>query len=136
MENKIVQEVAEAEFSRFADAMDLDVDASAMTEDDRKGFNDQKNRVIRAIMRGALIVNAKGEPEYTTQRGDNAGVKLTFHEPRGASLMAMDRKKKGEDIGKTYAVMAEMCKVDAVTFARMELADLKVCQAIFVLFLG
>jgi hypothetical protein len=135
MENKIIQEVAEADFNRFADMMDLDFDVKGMGAEDRAGFENNKRVMVNAIMRGELVVNDKGEPVYTCQRGDDRPT-VTFHEPTGATFMAMDRKKKNEDIGKTYASMADMCKVDAVVFAKMKYPDLKVCQAVFVLFLG
>jgi hypothetical protein len=119
--------------------MDLDFDVSVMTVDDLSGFTPNKNKFIKAIMSGALIVNDKGEPVYTCQRASTNGdapVVLTFHEPRGASFMAMDRKKKGEDMAKTYAIMADMCKTDIVTFSKMPNSDLKVCTAIMLLFLA
>ena len=135
MENKVAKEVAEQDFERFADAMDLDVDTSKMDEDDRKGFQVQKDRIVSAICSGALYVNDNGEPVFTPQRTKDAG-EITFHEPDGAALMAMDRKKKTEDIGKLYATMGEMTKTSAKTFSVMKMADLKVCMAISTLFLG
>jgi len=136
MENKIDLETAGLEFDRFAELMDLEVDPATMDAEDLKGFNDQKRKLVKAIARGALVINAKGEPVYTCQRDDGEPLTLTFREPRGASFMAMDRKKKGEDMGKTYAIMGDMCKVAPVTFANMPQRDLKICTAIMVLFLG
>jgi hypothetical protein len=68
------------------------------------------------------------------KQGD--GDPITFYEPTGASLMAMDRKKKAEDIGKLYATMADMTKQPIKRFAGMKYRDLKVCIAITSLFLG
>ena len=135
MTNKISKEVAEQEFQRFVECMDLDVDVSAMDEDDRKGFEQQKDRIISAICNGSITVNDDGEPTFTPQRTKDAE-SLTFYEPTGASLMAMDRKKKTEDIGKLYAAMGDMTKTHASTFSKMKMADLKVCMAIATLFLG
>jgi len=135
MTDKVAKEVAEAEFERFAEAMDLDVDTSIMDEDDRKGFDLQKNRIVSAIRSGAMVVNEDGEPVFTPQRMKDAGT-ITFHEPDGAALMAMDRKKKSEDIGKLYATMGAMTGTTAKTFSGMKMADLKVCMAIATLFLG
>ena len=47
--------------------------------------------------------------------------------------MAMDGKKKGHDVKKTYAVMADMCKVHPNVFAGLAGSDIKVCEAIFAL---
>lgn len=135
MSDKVAKDVAEAEFERFVETMDLDIDPATMDEDDKKGLDQQRNRIIRAIQTGALYVNDNGEPVFTAQRTKD-GEPLTFHEPTGASLMAMDRKKKTEDVGKMYAVMADITKTHASTFAKMKMSDLKVCQAVTALFLG
>lgn len=133
-ENVVAREVAEEEFDRFADEMDLDLDTSSMDAEDLTAFNKQKNRLVRAIERGSLVINENGEAVYTPQ---NAGSKhhdpITFHERTGASLMAMDGKKKGHDVAKTYAVMADMCKVHPSTFAGLKGTDVKVCEALFAL---
>ena len=42
-------------------------------------------------------VNEDGEPVFAPQRTNDAEL-LTFHEPTGASLMAVDRKKKNEEV--------------------------------------
>lgn len=134
-ENKIASEVAEQEFNRFVDAMDLDVDPDGMDEEDLKGFETQKQRVIEAIKQGILVINDDGEPVFTPQRTQDIE-SITFYEPTGASLMAMDRRKKNEDMAKMYALMGSITKVHANTFAKMKMSDLKVCQAITILFLA
>lgn len=135
MTDKIAKEVAEQEFNRFAESMDLDIDPADMDVEDKKGFDQQKDRVMSAIQSGALIIKDNGEPVFTPQRTNDAEA-ITFHEPTGASLMAMDRKKKTEDIGKLYATMGEMTKTHANVFSKMKMPDLKVCMAITTLFLG
>lgn len=130
---KVAFEVAEQEFERFAEAMDLDFDTSNMSEEDEKSFNDQKAKVVKAVCEGHLVFNENGEPVYTPKSGADA---ITFYEPTGASLMAMDQRKKGQDVGKMYAMMGEMCKVHPKTFSKMRQRDLKVCLALATLFLG
>lgn len=132
---KIAQEVAEQEFSRFVDAMALDVDESGMDEEDLEGFKQQKDKIIKAICDGSLIINDAGEPVFTPTRVKDAEP-ITFHEPDGAALMAMDRRKSKENIAKLYATMGEITKLPAKTFATMKMADLKVCLAIVTLFLA
>jgi hypothetical protein len=131
-EPKVSAEVAEAEFARFTEAMDLDVDVSKMDEDDRKGFDDARSTIERAIMRGSLVIDDKGQPIYTPQDGKP----ITFYEPTGASIMAMDGHKKGHDAAKMFALMADMTKTTAKTFAQLNMRDFKVCQKIVMLFLG
>lgn len=135
MSDKVDKEVAENEFNRFVECMDLDVDPSGMDEDDKKGFFQQKDRIIAAIQSGALVIGDAGEPTYTPQRTRDTSP-ITFYEPTGASLMAMDRKKKSEDVAKLYSAMGDMTKTHASVFSKMKMADLKVCMAITTLFLG
>lgn len=132
---KIARDVAEAEFDRFIEANAIMTVYDGMEKEDRDSFGEQKERIVQAIMSGSLAVNEDGEPVFTPQRTKDAAA-LTFHEPTGASLMAMDRKKKNEDIGKLYATMGDMTRTDAKTFSQMKMADLKVCMAVTVLFLG
>ncbi len=93
MEEKLSLEVAENEFNRFVEKMDLDVDVSKMDTEDLTGFNKQKGRILRALQRGALVINENGEAVYTPYH-ERSGHKeaITFHERTGASLMAMDGK--------------------------------------------
>ncbi len=134
MENKVVREVAEHEFDRFVECMDLDVDTAGMDSEDLTAFTKQKNRIIRQIERGALVINDEGEAVYTPQnKGSKHTDAITFHERTGASLMAMDGKKKGHDVAKTYAVLADMCKVHPSVFAGLKGTDVKVCEALFAL---
>jgi hypothetical protein len=135
MKDKIALEVAEQEFNRFADAMDLDVDTSSMDKEDSDGFNENKKRIITAIRHGSLVVNDLGQPVFTPRRTNDAEA-ITFYEPTGASLMAMDRKKKTEDIGKFYAAMGDITKTHANIFSKMKMPDLRICMAITTLFLG
>lgn len=130
----VAAEVAGNEFARFAEAMDLDIDPSAMDEEDRQGFDAQKRRVVRAISNGGLVISENGEAIYTPQRPATKNKEpITFHERTGASLMAMDKKQKGHDVAKTYAIMAAMCKVHPSVFSGMAGTDIKVCEALFAL---
>jgi hypothetical protein len=139
LEPKVAAEVAELEFQKFVDGMDLDTDPTGLDADDVKSFESAKRKLIGAICKGHLSVDEKGQPVYVTQgdpNGKGAGVTITFHEQTGASLMAMDQKKKGQEVAKMYAVMADMTQTTAQTFAEMAGRDLKVCQAITALFLA
>jgi len=133
-DDKIAPEAAEAEFVRFAESMDLDVDTGYMDDEDKTQFEKLQRRIVRAICDGSLVVNEKGEAVYTPENESSKHKDaITFHERTGASLMAMDGKKKGHDVSKTYAVMASMCKVPAATFANLAGKDIKVCEALFAL---
>ena len=133
---KIVQEVAEKEFERFTNMMDLDVNTEGMSVDDKRDFTIQRDRLIRAICLGSLVINDLGEPVYTPQRAGNDVNSIVFHEPTGASYLAMDRKKVDEDMGKLFSTMADITKTSSGMFSKMKNSDLKVCMAILTLFLA
>lgn len=133
-ENKIAREVAEADFDTFTEAMDIEVDVSKLDVEDATAFNKQKDRIVRAIERGHLTINENGEAVYTPWNNRSKHKEpIVFRERSGASLMAMDGKKKGHDVAKTYAVLADMCQVPQVVFAGLVGADVKVCEALFAL---
>jgi hypothetical protein len=132
--NVISKDMAELEFDRFTEQMDLDLDPALMDAEDVTAFNRQKSRIVRAIERGSLVINDDGEAVYTPQHAKSKHKEaITFHERTGASLMAMDGAKKNHDVKKTYAVMADMCRVHPSTFAGLVGTDVKVCEAIFAL---
>jgi len=130
----VAREVAEAEFERFCEAMDLDIDASRMDADDIKGFEEVKAVIVRAIERQHVVIDDRGQPVFTPQSGD--GRAITFYEPTGATFMATDAHKKGHDVAKMIAVLADMTRTDAKTFAKLASRDFKVCQTFVKLFLG
>lgn len=134
MTNKVDKETAAVEFDRFTEAMDLDLDTSEMDAEDLTAFNKQKRKIVTAIERGALVINEEGEAVYTpsNKRSKHTDA-ITFHERTGASLMAMDGKKKNHDVAKTYAMMGDMCKLPPKTFAGLVGTDVKVCEAIYAL---
>lgn len=135
MDNKIAVEVADQDFYRFIEAMDIDADLDKMTLEDRESFEQQKSKVVRAICNGSLVVNDKGEPVFTPLRSENQEP-ITFYEPSGASYMAMDRRKKNQDVGKLFTTMGDITKTSSARFANMKNADVKVCMAITTLFLA
>lgn len=132
---KTGDEVAEQEFARFVDKMDLDVDDSMLNEEDKGALITNRRRFIRAIKKGALVVDEDGVPTFTPVKSENKNP-ITFFEPTGASLMAMDRKKEGADVGKMFAIMADFTKQNQAVFASLLTSDLNVCMAISTLYLG
>lgn len=133
---KISKEVAESEFNRFTEKMDLDVNTEGMSADDKRDFTIQKDRLVRSIMGGSLTIDEAGQPTYTPQRAGGEVNPIIFYEPTGASYIAMDRKKVGEDMGKLFATMADITQTSSGLFSKMKNADLKVCMSITTLFLA
>ena len=131
-ENKVDIKTAESEFERFVEAMDLDLDTADMDNEDVVAFKKTKNRLIHAIQKGSLVFNEDGEAVYTPINVKSKHTDaITFHERTGASLMAMDTKKKGHDVAKTYAVLGNMTGLHQSVFAGLVGIDVKICEAIF-----
>lgn len=135
MSEKLDLETAEAEFNRFADIMDLDVDPDTMTDEDKDSLSEHRRRLVKTLQNGALVINDLGEPVFTPRRSDNKEP-VNFYEPTGESLMSMDRKKKNADISKTFAILGSMTKTNPKRFSSMKYGDLKVCSSILGLFMG
>lgn len=135
MREQVAQEVAEQEFDRFVDAMRLDVDPAGWDDEDKKSFTDSRNKILAAMRTGSLVIDERGQPSYTPSYGDNTQP-VVFYRPTGATLMAMDGRKKGHDQAKLLAAMADMTRENASRFAKMDLYDLKVCQSVMLLFLA
>jgi len=131
----VSDDVAEQEFGRFVEMMDLDVSPKNMDEDDREAFKQSKQRITRAIKRGSLVVDEHGQPVFTPTEG-NDKTPIIFREPTGASFIAMDSKKDGHNIGKMFAAIGDMTGQHPSRFAKMAARDLKVCQAVAGLFFG
>ncbi len=132
-EPKLAQSVAEQEFQRFAEAMDLDVDTGAMNQETLAMFERHHKIVIRALMSGALIIDDKGQPLYTPTVADDKEP-LLFSEPKGDAHMAADMKKPDQNVAKLYAQLAAWTGTSVKRFSSMPQRDLKVCEALFVIF--
>jgi len=127
-EERVALEVAEEEFGRFVDAMDLDLDPQNMSEEDREAFEQQKRFFLNAVREGRLSVDERGQPVFQP----SSGGPLTFREPNGAALMEMDKGKRNENQRKLHLLMAAVTKSPAARFAKMPKRDLKVCTAIVI----
>lgn len=131
-ERVVAEDAALAEFYRFVKAMDIDVDPKGMDDDDRKSFETARRRILRAIELGRLVIDEQGQPLYTPTDGTE---RITFYEPTGASLMAMDQKKRDHNVSKMFATMSDLTRRPITAFSSMKNRDLKVCLAITNLFL-
>lgn len=130
---KVAEEVAQAEFERFCETMDLDIDQAHMDAEDKASLEDARRRIVRAMMRGKLVVNNDGEPVLSPSDG---GESITFRQLKGAHYMAIDKKKVGHNVERTHAMLAEQTRQSPQRFANMDGPDYKVCTAIITLFVA
>lgn len=128
-EYKIAEDVAEKEFDRICAANRIDVDVSALDEEDLKDWLEQRGKIVLDIRRGKLVVDAEGKPVYTPATGGS----LTFHPATGATVMALETyKDKG--VSNQVAVMEELTRSGRGTFAKLPLADFQACRRVANLF--
>lgn len=132
-EDKVAPEVAEQEFMRFVDGMGIDI--SDPNAEEQETINAYKRKIVGAIQRGTLTIDAECQPVFTPVRSEDK-TPLTFFEPTGSVILQMDRKKVGQDIGKLFAVMASMTKTHPTRFNSMKYSDVQVCTAVTTLFLA
>jgi hypothetical protein len=134
MEQRLSEEVIEAEFERFLDAMDISSERDGLKGDDLENFNGMKATILKAMRNGRLVIDDKGQPVYTPKVGITDPI--TFHEPSGASYMARDQGKEREQVKKMFHVMADMTEQPPSRFGNMKNRDLRVCMAVTTLFLA
>jgi len=131
-ETGISREFAEAEFERFAECMGLDVDESTLDGEEKSSLRESRAVFVKSVMAGRMTVNENGEPTVTTSEDKE----LTFHEPRGGTLAQSDKAKQGQAYAKMFLIMAGLTKTSPTMFSSMRRRDLKICEAITLLFLG
>lgn len=131
---EINREFAESEFDRMIDAMDIDAPDETASDEDKNSFKSTRGVIVKAIQRGKVTINDNGEPAVKLSGGD--GGSLTFHEPTGAALKAMDGKGKNREVAQLYAAMGSMARTEPAVFVDMPQRDLKICKEIAVLFLA
>jgi len=124
-EVRVVSSVAEDEFWRWVEAMDLRV-PQENTEDN----DDQKGRVIAAIERGELVIDDSGFAIFTPQRpGSKHKEPLKFHEPGMDAWSAMDKhKNKFNNMCEGLGVVTKTHP--SVFRSKIIGEDLKVCFAL------
>jgi hypothetical protein len=132
--DRISKEMAEVEYKRFVDMMDLDVDPEGMVDDDKVALVENKRIFCRAVRAGSLIVNDEGEPVFTPQRSQNTDP-ITFYEPDGAVISSTDQAREGAPVSAGFKMMAALTKTTAKRFSSMKQPDLKVCTAVLMLFM-
>lgn len=135
-ENKVDQKTAGEDFNRFADVWEIDTDVESMGEDDRKSFEEQKRKIVKAITIGRASVDTDGNIVYSLKDPVNGVDSVTLKMPRGEGYMEMDRYKEQASVHKFMAVMGSMTGKPVKVFSNMSGIDLKFCMAVSALFLA
>ena len=124
---KVATEVAEAEFRRWAEAIDLDIDEKKMSQEDRKGFERQKRPVMRALERGQLIINPDGSAQFQP-KADGLNP-IVFREPMGKAMMS-PRNEGISDIANQAVIVSSWTGEPIMRIEALPWVDLAVCNAL------
>ena len=131
----IAKEVAEKEFERIVDALDLDMDTEGMIPEEIKETEATERKITRYIQRGYVTVDDAGIPTVHAKRSKDIKP-IVFSNPTGDVMDAMDEAKTGKDFAKIKNSMASLTRVPAKYFSMMHLKDRQICQDVYMLFLG
>lgn len=105
MENqKIDRESAEAEFYRMCELLDLDVTTS--NDEDKEQLEGHKDKIVSAIMSGAMTIGDDGLPTLTTK----AGAELAFTLPTGATLLEADKAPEGHNNRRMFLLIGALTR--------------------------
>ena len=135
----IDKDTAENDFIDFCEEWEIDYEIDDMTDEDKEGFENQKDKIVKAIMRGRMAFDRDTNTmnyTFSDKSEKQAGETIKIARPKGASYMDMDGYKDTQLIRKTYAVLASMTRKSISYFANIDGIDLKPLQAIITLFLA
>ena len=132
----ITLEFAEQEFERFVELMDLDLDPQHMDDDDRDQLEKHRRVIVRAIQSGHVSVDEAGQPTIHLKRPPAGLTTITCYEPTGRAFLSMDAKKKTQEVSKMYSMIQTVTGTPEGTCSQLFNRDLKVLQAISLLFLA
>lgn len=133
--DKLAADAAKVEFERFANAWDLDLDTSEMTEEDEKSLQDAKRPILRGLCRGDIRVTDDGDLSIDLKFGKKKGETVEVKIDR-ADMLVMDRFKDKQNFHKLNAYVATLCGQPPKFYAMLDPRDQKRVRAPVQLFLG
>ncbi len=123
------RESAEAEFDVMCEAMGVEIDEDIMAKDDREDFEKHRERVIKAIMTGAVTTEG-GVPSVQCSNGDV----VKFKEPKGGDFL-VPMKKGEDDMRRMYKIAGELTSGTA-KLALRPMRDYRVLLSLTSLFIS
>ena len=130
---EIGPKMALAEFERWAETARIDIEIDT-SDEDAAGKRAGIAAVTKAIEKGRFIVEEDGIGWFMADV-QKKQVKIEFKNFYNGAHAAMDRKKEGHNNAKLNASLSAVTGHPDVTFVSMHPADLKLCQAVALLFL-
>jgi len=129
---KVAKEVAAQEFARMCAANRIDASESELDKEELKEWTAARERIMRDICQGKLVIDAEGRPVWTTE----AGKALTFQRATSATFIALETHGKGKDVSNTLAAMADMTGSGKGELSKLTAPDFHGCNRIVQLFLA
>jgi len=131
----VAPEVAEDEFSRMCEALDLDLDDLDKEDDER--FQLLRKTVLKAIVQGRITVDQDGLATVHLKYPVGDVDSLRFKIPTGETLIALGDQKAKNQTTQSWKVLGDLTEKPSTLFGKMRQSpDLKTCQALGALFLG
>lgn len=130
---KVAREVAEADFARMCGPFRVELDADHLNDEERVENMETREKLVRLIMRGLLVVGDDGNPTYTPP-GRASG--FTFHPVKATALIALETYAQSKPISNMCCCMADMTRVDRTEFHRLDLPDFHALSNLAKLFLA
>lgn len=131
---KLSRESAEEQFNIFLDYYDIDPDDWADNLQD--AFKSAKNRLIRAIMRGLVSIEA-GDPirvtQYLSKKPD--ADPILYAEMSGKAKVAMKGKDETDTFGKIYALTGSLTGLGETAITTLKGVDMSIAESLGLLFL-
>lgn len=118
--NVMSEELAEREFSRWAEVHGLDLER--LEGGKSREFLNSKRRMVSAFRAGSLVLDDEGVLEYTVSRlspEGYAGEKVKVRGMTGKAWMAMDGYKADEQIHQLIATASAVTGKDTGWFASL-----------------
>lgn len=102
--DKIAPDMAEAEFYRMCELLDLDVTTS--NDEDKEQLETHKAKIVAAIVSGTMTIGDDGLPTVTTK----AGAELAFTMPNGATLLEADKAPEGQNNRRMFLLVGALTR--------------------------
>ncbi len=135
VEAVVAAEVAEDEFVRFCETIDLEIDD--LDDEDAKKFKGLKNTVIKAMMVGRVTISDEGLPTVSLKYPVGEFSSVTFKLPTGERFVAAGDTKSTNSVTQGWKILSDFTGVPSPIFGKMRRKpDLQTLDAVGALFLG
>lgn len=130
---QIPEEVAKADFDRFAKFARLKIDRKR-NKNDRADVDQMREEMIEDIIDGVVTIDDAGKPTIHTIDPELSTITFKFR-PTFLVARSMDNQKKDADVAKNVGMIAEAVGVAPARLYALEFRDMEVVQRVFTLFL-